>query len=186
MLLSDRDIKRYIQEKKIIVDPFDENLVQPCSLDVRLSNQFRLFNSHNVEYIDTKKPDNYTKLVEVKDSIVIHPGEFVLGRTIEYIKLPNDICAILEGRSSLGRLGIIIHATAGFIDPGFEGTITLEISNLSNLPVKLYPGMKIGQLAFYKLSSPCEKPYCGKYKGQILPESSKLYIDFEKEKESKN
>jgi dCTP deaminase len=177
MLLSDRDIKDLIKKGEIIVEPFDENLVQPCSLDIRLGNEFRIFESHNIPYIDPKEPDKYSKLIKCEDYIIIHPGEFVLGRTLEYIKLPNHIAATLEGRSSLGRMGIIIHATAGFVDPGFEGTLTLEISNLSNLPVKLYPGMKIGQLAFYKLSSPCEKPYCGKYKGQKPPESSKLYLE---------
>ncbi len=184
MILSDKDIKRFVKEGKIIIEPFEERNVGPCSIDVRLGHTFRIFKHGSNTHIDPSKPidpSEYTEEIKVKDKYVIHPGDFVLGTTLERVKLPPDIVGMLEGRSSWGRLGIIIHSTAGYIDSGFEGTITLEISNIGKMPVALKPGMRIGQIAFHLLSSPSEVPYNirpgSKYNNQKDAAPSLIYLD---------
>ena len=162
MLLSDRDIKTQIDAGRIALDPLDLGLMQPSSIDVRLDRFFRLFDNHKYPYIDPREQqDDLTRLVEVRsdEAFILHPGEFVLGSTFEYVTLPDDIAARLEGKSSLGRLGLLTHSTAGFVDPGFQGHVTLELSNVASLPIKLWPGMKIGQLCFFQLSSASQSPY---------------------------
>jgi dCTP deaminase len=162
VLLSDRDISRQLDEGRVRLDPFDPKLIQPSSVDVRLDRWFRVFQNHRYPYIDpSEEQEDLTELVETNgdDAFVLHPGEFVLGATLEVVTLPDDVAARLEGKSSLGRLGLLTHSTAGFIDPGFSGHVTLELSNVATLPIKLWPGMKIGQLAFFQLTSPAENPY---------------------------
>jgi dCTP deaminase len=186
MLLSDGDIRRQIEDGRIGLDPLDLNLLQPSSIDVRLDRFFRLFDNHKYPYIDPREQqDELTRFVEVasNEAFILHPGEFVLGSTYEYVKLPNDIAARLEGKSSLGRLGLLTHSTAGFVDPGFEGHVTLELSNVATLPIKLWPGMKIGQLCFFQLSSESENPYGSdkygsRYQGQRGPTASRSYLKF--------
>ena len=159
MLLSDRDIRAQIAEKRVGVEPFSDAMIQPSSVDVRLDKFFRVFENHKYEVIDPalEQPELTREIVaEDGEAFILHPGEFVLASTYEVITLPDDIAGRLEGKSSLGRLGLLTHSTAGFIDPGFSGHITLELSNVANLPVKLYPGMKIGQLCLVKLSSPAD------------------------------
>jgi dCTP deaminase len=161
-VLSDGTIRRLIAEGHVRVEPFDESMVQPASIDLRLGSSFRVFHNHRIGAIDlAEPPKNLTELVEVDDdeSFVIHPGEFVLGRTQEYVELPDDVVARIEGKSSLGRLGLIVHATAGFVDPGFKGTLTLEITNLTRVPIILWPGKPIAQLSFMALDRPAERPY---------------------------
>ena len=189
MILSDTDIQKEIKKGKLKITPFDKKAVQPASLDVKLSNEFRIFKNSTKPYLDVKEPvDEFMELIKIKrgDPIIIHPGEFLLGSTIEKITVPDDLVCQLNGRSSIGRLGIIVHATAGFIDPGFSGFVTLEITNVATLPIALYPGMRIGQLAFFKLSTPTKNPYgpkrASKYKGQIGPTTSKIWQDFVKKK----
>ncbi|MFZ9088027.1 MAG: dCTP deaminase [Pontimonas sp.] len=186
MLLSDRDIRAEIDQQRIQLDPWDEAMVQPSSVDVRLDRFFRLFDNHKYPHIDPAQdqPD-LTRLVEVKsdEPFVLHPGEFVLGATYELVTLPDDIAARLEGKSSLGRLGLLTHSTAGFIDPGFSGHVTLELSNVATLPITLWPGMKIGQLCFFRLSSPAEHPYGSqrygsRYQGQRGPTASRSAANF--------
>lgn len=186
MLLSDRDIRQEINNERIVLDPWDEAMVQPSSVDVRLDRLFRLFDNHKYPHIDPSidQPD-LTRLVEVKpdEPFVLHPGEFVLGATYEVVTLPDDIAARLEGKSSLGRLGLLTHSTAGFIDPGFSGHVTLELSNVATLPITLWPGMKIGQLCFFRLSSPAEHPYGSerygsRYQGQRGPTASRSFANF--------
>ncbi|MDO5628466.1 MAG: dCTP deaminase [Mobilicoccus sp.] len=186
MLLSDRDIKTQVDAGRVRLTPYDEGLVQPSSIDVRLDRFFRLFDNHKYPYIDPAQdqPD-LTRLLEIEgdDAFVLHPGEFVLGSTYEMVGLPDDIAARVEGKSSLGRLGLLTHATAGFVDPGFEGHVTLELSNVATLPIKLYPGMKIGQLCFFQLSSPAEHPYGSAvygshYQGQRGPTASRSHAGF--------
>ena len=186
MLLSDRDIRAEINNQRIVLDPWDESMVQPSSVDVRLDRLFRLFDNHKYPHIDPAQdqPD-LTRLVEVEadEPFVLHPGEFVLGATYEVVTLPNDIAARLEGKSSLGRLGLLTHSTAGFIDPGFSGHVTLELSNVATLPITLWPGMKIGQLCFFRLSSPAEHPYGSerygsRYQGQRGPTASRSAANF--------
>ncbi|GMA41174.1 dCTP deaminase [Mobilicoccus caccae] len=188
MLLSDRDIKAQVDAGRVRLTPYDEGMVQPSSIDVRLDRYFRLFDNHKYPYIDPaeEQPD-LTRLVEVEsdDAFVLHPGEFVLGSTYETVCLPDDIAARVEGKSSLGRLGLLTHATAGFVDPGFDGHVTLELSNVATLPIKLYPGMKIGQLCFFQLSSPAEHPYGSPvyrshYQGQRGPTASRSFAGFTK------
>ena len=190
MLLSDRDIRAEITAGRVKVEPFTEAMVQPSSVDVRLDRFFRVFENHKYSVIDpsTEQPD-LTREVAVTDDefFILHPGEFVLASTYEVITLPDDIAGRLEGKSSLGRLGLLTHSTAGFIDPGFSGHITLELSNVANLPVKLFPGMKIGQLCLIKLSSPAEHPYGSavygsRYQGQRGPTPSKSWLNFHKSK----
>jgi dCTP deaminase len=186
MLLSDRDIKAQIDAGRIALDPLDLGLMQPSSIDVRLDRFFRLFDNHKYPFIDPREQqDDLTRLVEVKsdEAFILHPGEFVLGSSFEYVTLPDDIAARLEGKSSLGRLGLLTHSTAGFVDPGFQGHVTLELSNVASLPIKLWPGMKIGQLCFFQLSSASENPYGtsaygSRYQGQRGPTASRSYLNF--------
>jgi len=186
VLLSDRDIRHEVDQKRIVLDPWEEAMVQPSSVDVRLDRYFRLFDNHKYQHIDpaTDQPD-LTRLVEVdpNESFVLHPGEFVLGATFEVVTLPDDVAARLEGKSSLGRLGLLTHSTAGFIDPGFSGHVTLELSNVATLPITLWPGMKIGQLCFFRLSSAAEHPYGSerygsRYQGQRGPTASRSAANF--------
>ena len=187
MVLSDRSIKSEIAAGRIVIDPYDESLVQPSSVDVRVDNKFRVFHNARYPYIDVRKPmDDLTELIEIGDEgpFVLHPGEFVLGQTLESIALPNDIVARLEGKSSLGRLGLLIHSTAGFIDPGWDGHVTLELSNVANLPITIYFGMKIGQISFVQLSEPASAPYGSdglgsKYQGQRGPTPSRYWKNFQ-------
>jgi dCTP deaminase len=186
VVLSDRTIARYLAEGRIVIDPYDEALLQPSSVDVRVDSFFRVFHNNRYPYIDVKQPqDELTELVEVDDEhpFVLHPGEFVLGSTLERVRLPDDLVARLEGKSSLGRLGLLIHSTAGFIDPGWDGHVTLELSNVANLPITIYPGMKIGQISFMQMTEPAETPYGAaaigsKYKGQKGPTASRYYENF--------
>jgi dCTP deaminase len=188
MLLSDRDIAAEIKSGRVQVDPFEPKMIQPSSVDVRLDRFFRVFENHKYEVIDPSiEQSDLTREVAVApdDFFILHPGEFVLASTYEVITLPDDIAGRLEGKSSLGRLGLLTHSTAGFIDPGFSGHITLELSNVANLPVKLYPGMKIGQLCLIKLSSSAEHPYGSalygsRYQGQRGPTPSKSWLNFHK------
>ncbi|MGZ4601514.1 MAG: dCTP deaminase [Oryzihumus sp.] len=186
MLLSDRDIRAQVDDGRVVLDPYDAAMLQPSSIDVRLDKFFRLFDNHKYPFIDpaTDQPD-LTRLVEVEDGepFILHPGEFVLGSTYEQVTLPDDIAARLEGKSSLGRLGLLTHSTAGFIDPGFTGHVTLELSNVATLPIKLWPGMKIGQMCFFRLTSPAEKPYGtqaygSRYQGQRGPTASRSFQNF--------
>ena len=186
MLLSDRDIRAEVTSGRVRLDPFDAAMVQPSSIDVRLDRYFRLFDNHKYPVIDPSldQPD-LTRLVEAEsdEPFVLHPGEFVLGSTYEQVTLPDDVAARLEGKSSLGRLGLLTHSTAGFIDPGFSGHVTLELSNVATLPIKLWPGMKIGQLCFFRLSSPAEHPYGSdvygsRYQGQRGPTPSRSFANF--------
>ncbi|MEP7160618.1 MAG: dCTP deaminase [Dermatophilaceae bacterium] len=186
MLLSDRDIRSQIAAGRVVLDPYDEAMVQPASVDVRLDRYFRLFDNHKYPHIDpaADQPD-LTRLIEVADgdAFVLHPGEFVLGSTIERIALPDDLAARVEGKSSLGRLGLLTHATAGFVDPGFDGHVTLELSNVATLPITLWPGMKIGQFCFMRMTSPAEHPYGSAkpgshYQGQRGPTASRAHESF--------
>ena len=160
VVLSDRTIRRQLEEGRIGVDPYDESLMQPSSLDVRVDKYFRVFRNSRYPFIDVKQEqEELTELVEIDDeAFILHPGEFVLGSTLERVRLPDDLVARLEGKSSLGRLGLLIHSTAGFIDPGWDGHVTLELSNVANLPITIYHRMKIGQLSFVQLTEPAEKP----------------------------
>ncbi len=161
-VLSDGTIRRLVDEGRVRIDPWDERLLQPASVDLRLGHSFRVFHNHRAAAIDLDDPPtNLTEQVVVEDEepFVIHPGEFVLGRTLEWVELPDDVVARIEGKSSLGRLGLIVHATAGFVDPGWKGTLTLEITNLTRVPIKLYGGRAIAQLSFMALDAPAERPY---------------------------
>ncbi len=186
MLLSDRDIRAEIEGKRVVLDPYDADMVQPSSIDVRIDRYFRLFDNHKYPVINPAEPQpDLTRLVEVpvEEPFVLHPGEFVLASTYEVVTLPDDIAARLEGKSSLGRLGLLTHSTAGFIDPGFSGHVTLELSNVATLPIMLWPGMKIGQLCFFRLSSAAEHPYGSsangsRYQGQRGPTASLSYRSF--------
>ena len=186
MLMSDRDIRAEIEAGRIGLEPLDMGLLQPSSFDVRLDRFFRLFDNHKYAYIDpAEEMSDLTRLVEVdpKEAFILHPGEFVLGSTYEFVTLPDNIAARLEGKSSLGRLGLLTHSTAGFVDPGFNGHVTLELANVSNLPSKLWPGMKVGQLCFFQLSSPSETPYGSakynsRYQGQRGPTASRSFYNF--------
>jgi dCTP deaminase len=186
VLLSDRDIKAEIDGGRVHLEPYDEVMVQPSSIDVRLDKYFRLFDNHKYPFIDPAEDQpELTRLIEVErgEPFILHPGEFVLGSTLEVISLGNDLAARLEGKSSLGRLGLLTHSTAGFIDPGFSGHVTLELSNVANLPIKLYPGMKIGQICVLQLSSPSEHPYGSsiygsRYQDQRGPTPSRSYLRF--------
>ena len=185
MVLSDRTIRRLLAEGRIGVEPYDHELLQPSSIDVRVDRFFRVFHNARYPFIDVKQPmDDLTELVEVDSGpFILHPGEFVLGSTLERITLPDDLVARLEGKSSLGRLGLLIHSTAGFIDPGWDGHVTLELSNVANLPITIYYGMRIGQLSFVQLSEPAETPYGtaalgSKYQGQSGPTPSRYWRNF--------
>ncbi|SDF57310.1 dCTP deaminase [Lentzea fradiae] len=186
MLLSDQDLRKEVESGRLVLDPFDVEMLQPSSIDVRLDRFFRVFNNTRYTHIDpAQQQDDLTSMVEVPadEPFVLHPGEFVLGSTYEMVTLPDDLAGRLEGKSSLGRLGLLTHSTAGFIDPGFSGHITLELSNVANLPITLHPGMKIGQLCLFKLSSPAEHPYGSaqagsRYQGQRGPTPSRAYLNF--------
>jgi len=183
MVLADATIARYLAEGKVEIDPYDASLLQPSSVDVRVDRLFRVFRNNRASFIDVKVEQDLTELVEVEadEAFILHPGEFVLGSTLERIRLPDDLVARLEGKSSLGRLGLLIHSTAGFIDPGWDGHVTLELSNVANLPITIYPGMKIGQISFMQMTA---TPYGAaelgsKYKGQRGPTASKYWKNFE-------
>ena len=186
VILSDRSLREAIAAGRLVVDPLDDDAIQPSSIDVRLDNRFRVFYTARHPYIDVKQPmDDLTELVEVKpdDAFILHPGEFVLGSTLEEVGIPPDLAARLEGKSSLGRLGLMTHSTAGFLDPGFNGHVTLELSNVANLPITLYPGMRIGQIAVFQLTTAAERPYGSrgvgsKYQGQRGPTPSRYWENF--------
>jgi dCTP deaminase len=186
VLLSDGDIRKEVESGRLVLEPWDAELLQPSSIDVRLDRFFRVFNNSAYTHIDPAiQQDELTSLVEAEgDSpFVLHPGEFVLGSTLEVVTVPDDLAGRLEGKSSLGRLGLLTHSTAGFIDPGFSGHITLELSNVANLPITLWPGMKIGQLCLFRLSSASEHPYGSavygsRYQGQRGPTPSRSYQNF--------
>jgi dCTP deaminase len=186
MVLSDRTIRRLLEEGRVGIEPYEEELLQPSSVDVRVDRFFRVFNNARYPFIDVKREmEDLTSLVEVSpdEPFILHPGEFVLGSTLERITLPDDLVARLEGKSSLGRLGLLIHSTAGFIDPGWDGHVTLELSNVANLPITIYYGMKIGQLSFVQLTEPAEHPYGtgalgSKYQGQSGPTPSRYWKNF--------
>ncbi|GAA4854478.1 dCTP deaminase [Saccharopolyspora rosea] len=188
VLLSDRDLRKELDEGRLELDPFDAAMIQPSSIDVRLDRFFRVFDNTKYTHIDpSQQQDELTSLVETPDDdpFVLHPGEFVLGSTFESVRLPEDLAGRLEGKSSLGRLGLLTHSTAGFIDPGFTGHITLELSNVANLPITLWPGMKIGQLCLFRLSSPADHPYGStqagsRYQGQRGPTPSRAYLNFKR------
>jgi len=186
VLLSDRDILKEIESQRVSIEPYDETMLQPSSIDFRLDRFFRVFENHRYPHIDpAADQSDLTRIVEPEgeEPFILHPGEFVLGSTYEVVTLPDDIAARVEGKSSLGRLGLLTHATAGFVDPGFSGHVTLELANVATLPIKLYPGMKIGQLCFFRLSSPAEHPYGSakygsRYQGQRGPTPSKSFQNF--------
>src|SRR5437764_4915722 len=186
MLLSDREIKKEVADRRLVLEPYDEELIQPSSVDVRLDRYFRVFDNSRYTHIDPAvQQDELTTLVQPQgeDPFVLHPGEFVLGSTLEVVTLPDDLAGRLEGKSSLGRLGLLTHSTAGWIDPGFTGHITLELSNVATLPIKLWPGMKIGQLCLFRTSSPAEHPYGSsvygsRYQDQRGPTPSRSYLNF--------
>jgi len=186
VLLSDGDLRKELAAGRLGLEPFDEVMIQPSSVDIRLDRFFRVFNNTKYTHIDPRQQqDDLTSMVETPDDepFVLHPGEFVLGSTFEAVRLPDDLAGRLEGKSSLGRLGLLTHSTAGFIDPGFEGHITLELSNVANLPITLWPGMKIGQLCLFRLSSAAEHPYGSakagsRYQGQRGPTPSRAYLNF--------
>lgn len=186
MVLSDRTIRRRLAAGDIVIDPLGANAIQPASVDLRLGNLFRVFRNSQVPFIDVKReyPD-LTELVEIDDEkpFVLHPGEFALAVTFERVRIPSDIVGRLEGKSSLGRLGLLIHSTAGYVDPGWDGALTLELSNVANLPIMLYHGMKVSQISFLELSEPAEFPYGSKeagskYQHQVGPTPSKYYLNF--------
>ena len=186
MILSDRDIKAEIASGRVIIDPLDESCIQPSSIDIKVSNLIRVFRNHTAAVIDVKQDmTDLTELVEIPadGAFMLHPGEFVLGSTLERVAVPDDLVARVEGKSSLGRLGLLIHSTAGFIDAGFDGHVTLELANVANLPITLYPGMKIGQISFMRMTSPAENPYGkgargSKYQGQRGPTPSRYFENF--------
>ena len=188
MILSDRDIRAAIEAGRIVIEPFTPEAIQPSSVDLHVDRRFRVFRNNRYPFIDvrTDQPD-LTELVEIdaEQPFILHPGEFVLGSTLERVSLPDDLVARLEGKSSLGRLGLLIHSTAGYVDPGWDGNLTLELSNVANLPITLYYGMKIGQISFQRMSSPVEVAYGddrigSKYRGQTDPTASRYHVDFDK------
>ncbi len=185
MVLSDRSIREALDAGEIVIDPFDESCIQPSSVDLHVDQYFRLFRNHTSRVIDVREDqEDLTELVDIgEDPLILHPGEFVLGSTKEKVALPADLVARLEGKSSLGRLGLLIHSTAGFVDAGWEGHLTLELSNVANLPITVYPGMKIGQISFLQMTTPADKPYGSqglqsKYQGQWGPTPSRYADNF--------
>jgi dCTP deaminase len=186
MILSDRTIREELDAGRIVIDPLDLTCIQPSSVDLHIDRYFRVFRNHTLGYIDVKQNlEDLTELVEIgeEDAFILHPGEFVLGSTLERVALPTDLVARLEGKSSLGRLGLLIHSTAGFVDAGWDGQLTLELSNVANLPITLYPGMKIGQISFIRMTTPADVPYGSaavgsKYQGQIGPRPSRYWENF--------
>jgi len=187
VVLSDVSIRKALADGRIAIDPFNEADVQPSSVDVHIDRYFRVFRNHTTPYIDPKvNQEDLTELVEIEEDgrFILHPGEFALGSTLEVVRLGDDIVARLEGKSSLGRLGLLIHSTAGFVDAGFDGHLTLELSNVANLPIALYPGMRIGQISFLDMTTAAEHPYGSgekgsKYQGQRGPTPSRYYLNFE-------
>jgi len=194
LVLSDKTIRDEIEKGRILVEPFEDSAVQPASVDLRLGSKFRVFRSHRLQVIDVKQPmEELTELVEVDEvtPFVLHPGEFALGVTFESVTLPNDVVGRLDGKSSLGRLGLVVHSTAGFVDPGWEGNLTLELSNLSNLPINLYAYMKVSQISFMRLTTPADIPYGSskigsKYQGQDEPTPSRYYLNYASESSKRN
>ena len=186
MVLSDRTIREEIDAGRIAIDPLGEECIQPSSVDLHVDRYFRLFRNHTMRVIDVRDvQEDLTELVEIPEdhALILHPGEFVLGSTSERVALPDDLVARLEGKSSLGRLGLLIHSTAGFVDAGFDGHLTLELSNVANLPITVYPCMKIGQISFFRMSTPAERPYGAKglgskYQGQWGPTPSRYSENF--------
>jgi dCTP deaminase len=186
MILADVDIRKELAAGRIEIDPFDDAAVQPSSVDLHVDAQFRVFANSRYPYIDVRAPmPDLTELVEITgdEPFILHPGEFVLGSTRERVRLPDDLVARLEGKSSLGRLGLLIHSTAGYVDPGWDGYLTLELSNVASLPITIYAGMKIGQISFFRLTSPAENPYGSartgsKYQGQRGPTASRYFEEF--------
>ena len=189
-MLSDGSIRAEIEAGRIVLDPLDLTLVQPSSVDVRVDRRFRVFHNARRPYIDVREPmDDLTELVEIvgDEPFILHPGEFVLGQTLEHVTLPNDLVARLEGKSSLGRLGLLIHSTAGFVDSGFSGNLTLELSNVANLPITIYHRMPIGQISFMRMDAPVENAYGSgtagsKYQGQTEPTASRFYLNFQRDR----
>ena len=186
MILSDHTIREEVEAGRIVIEPFDDSCVQPSSVDLHVDRYFRVFRNHTQRVIDVKEDqEELSELVEVRDddALILHPGEFVLGVTTERVALPNDLVGRLEGKSSLGRLGLLIHSTAGFVDPGFDGHLTLELSNVANLPITVYPGMKICQISFLRMTTPADVPYGAsslgsKYQGQRGPTPSRYFENF--------
>ena len=186
MVLSDRSIREELDAKRIIIDPLGENCIQPSSVDLHVDRFFRLFRNHSMRAIDVKEDlEELTELVEIAEgeALMLHPGEFILGSTLERVGLPDDLVARLEGKSSLGRLGLLIHSTAGFVDAGWDGHLTLELSNVANLPITVYPGMKIGQISFLRMTTAADQPYGStslgsKYQGQRGPTPSRYFENF--------
>ena len=187
MILSDVTIREELAAGRIVIEPLAEGSVQPSSVDLHCDRLFRVFRNDTTPFIDPKqRQEDLTELVEVKEAgaFILHPGEFVLGSTLERVALPTDLVARLEGKSSLGRLGLLIHSTAGFVDAGWDGHLTLELSNVANLPIALYPGMRIGQISFLRMTTPADVPYGGpttgsKYQGQRGPTPSRYYLNFD-------
>jgi dCTP deaminase len=185
-VLSDRDIRAALEAGEIVIKPYEPKDLQPSSVDLHLDRRFRVFRNNRYPYIDVRAPQpDLTEMISVVDDepFILHPGEFVLGQTLEWTELPHDLVARLEGKSSLGRLGLLIHSTAGYVDPGWKGNLTLELSNVANLPIALYYGMKIGQISYFKMSSPVDRPYGSaelgsKYQGQSEPTASAFHRDF--------
>lgn len=185
-VLSDRDIRAAVQAGRIRIDPWDAACLQPSSVDLHLDRDFRVFRNNRYPYIDVRQPQpDLTDMVTIAEDepFILHPGEFVLGQTLEWVEVPDDLVARIEGKSSMGRLGLLIHSTAGYVDPGWKGNLTLELSDVANLPIALYFGMRIGQISFYQMSSPVERPYGSKelgskYQGQSTPTESASYRDF--------
>jgi dCTP deaminase len=188
VILSDVSIRKELAEGRIVIDPLLDGGIQPSSVDLRVDRYFRVFRNDTTPYIDPKEPqEDLTELVTVADgrAFILHPGEFVLASTLERVVLPDDLAARLDGKSSLGRMGLLTHATAGFVDAGWDGHLTLELSNVATLPIALYPEMKIGQISFFKMSTPAQHPYGSgetgsKYQGQQGPTPSRYYLNFRK------
>ena len=186
MILSDRSLREAIADHRIVIEPFDPGCVQPSSIDLKVGNLFRVFRNHTAGVIDVKLDlEDLTELIEIPDSgvFMLHPGEFVLGSTFERVAVPDELVARIEGKSSLGRLGLLIHSTAAFIDAGFDGHVTLELANVASLPITLYPGMKIGQISFMEMTTPADRPYGkgatgSKYQGQRGPTPSRYFENF--------
>ena len=186
MVLSDRSIKEALAQGRIVIDPLGDGCIQPSSVDLHVDQLFRVFRNHSQRVIDVREAqEDLTELIDVgpTEPMILHPGEFLLGSTIERVALPDDLVARLEGKSSLGRLGLLIHSTAGFVDAGWDGHLTLELSNVANLPITLYPGMKIGQISFFEMTTPADRPYGAsglgsKYRGQRGPTASRYWENF--------
>ena len=187
-VLADRDIRTELESGRVRIEPYDPADLQPSSVDLHLDRSFRVFRNNRYAFIDPRQPQpDLTELLAIEgdDPFILHPGEFVLGQTLEWVELPDDLVSRLEGKSSLGRLGLLIHSTAGYVDPGWKGNLTLELSNVANLPIALYYGMRIGQISFFRMSSPVERPYGSKelgskYQGQSEPTASASHADFDR------